>query len=60
MFGAAMGTLEAHIITPNGFDSLVISYSGPQQFGENDPWLKTPDLNLDFVADSIIQIQFIG
>ncbi|MCB0851205.1 MAG: hypothetical protein KDD63_03100, partial [Bacteroidetes bacterium] len=59
MYGAAMGTLEAHITTPNGFDSLVAIFVGQQQFAEADPWLQSVS-NLDFVIDSIIQIEFVG
>ena len=59
MFGAAMGTLEAHVITQNGFDSTVVSFSGTQQLAETDPWFQSVS-NLDFMIDSIIQIQFVG
>jgi hypothetical protein len=59
MFGGQMGSLEAHVITQNGFDSTVAVFTGQQQTAETDPWLESIS-NLDFMIDSVIQIQFVG
>ncbi|MCB0856192.1 MAG: hypothetical protein KDD63_28425, partial [Bacteroidetes bacterium] len=52
-------TVEAHVTTESGVDSIVATFTGQQQFSENDPWLESIS-NLDFVIDSVIRLQFVG
>lgn len=58
MFGANMGTLEVHIITPT-LDTIVFTRSGPFQGADTDPW-ETDTVDLNFVGTETIQIEFVG
>ncbi|MCB0855213.1 MAG: hypothetical protein KDD63_23485, partial [Bacteroidetes bacterium] len=59
MYGATIGSLHVRVTTSGGFDSFVTSIIGQQQTAETDPWIEEI-VNLDWAADSLVVIDFIG
>ena len=58
MYGANMGTLKVDVLT-SGVRVSIDSISGPQQTGENEPWLEKT-LDLSAYAGQSIQLIWVG
>ncbi|MEL6671984.1 MAG: GEVED domain-containing protein [Bacteroidota bacterium] len=59
MFGAGIGTLEAHIRTEGGFDTTLMTLTGAQQTSSNDLWADTL-IDISPFIDSTVQVYFLA
>lgn len=60
MYGVNMGNLDVYVQDVNtGVSTIVSSFSGQQQTGENQPWRKATIYLTSFVGDTVI-LKFVG